>query len=314
MFASGQAYEALLLRLSADPLAESRDLGERLLRELRKVIPSFVARVDRPDRGHVWRDYLATTRDDTRALAARHVIGPVQIPEDPVSLVDWWPRDPVDAEVALVTAALLPHVTLPEQQLEEQVRTWPAEQRAEVMRAYVGERLNRRHRPGRAFERVSYRFDVLGDYGGFRDLQRHRMCTIEWQQLTTEHGYDTPSEIEEAGVAEAWHRALSQAEELHRDLVRDHPEEAQYAVPFAFRIRYSVQINARAAMQMIELRSTPQGHPQYRSIVQAMHRAIGEVAGHRVVADAMVHVDHGVGDLERLASERALDRRRAARG
>ncbi len=313
MFASGQAYEALLLRLAADPLEESRELGERLLGELRKVIPSFVARVDRPDRGHVWRDYLAATREDTRALAARHVIGPVRVPDEPVTLVDWWPRDPVDAEVALVTAALLPHVTLPEQQLEEQVRTWPAEQRAEVLRAYVGDRVNRRHRPGRAFERVVYRFDVLGDYGGFRDLQRHRMCTIEWQRLTTEHGYDTPPELEEAGVADAWHEAMSRAEALHRDIERDHPEQAQYVVPFAFRIRYSVQINARAAMQMIELRSTPQGHPQYRSIVQAMHRAIADVAGHTVVADAMVHVDHGAGDLERLESERALERRRAER-
>jgi len=313
MFASGQAYEALLLRLAADPLEESRALGERLLRELRKVIPSFVARVDRPDRGHVWRDYLATTRIDTGALADRHVIGPAEVPDEPVTLVDWWPRDPVAAEVALVTAALLPHVTLPERQLEEQVRTWPAEQRAEVLRAYVGERQNRRHRPGRAFERVVYRFDVLGDYGGFRDLQRHRMCTIEWQRLTTEHGYDTPQELVEAGVADAWHEALGRAEALHRDLVRDHPEEAQYVVPFAFRIRYSVQINARAAMQMLELRSTPQGHPQYRSIVQAMHRAIRDVAGHVAVADAMVHVDHGVGDLERLASERALDRRRQQR-
>lgn len=314
MFASGQAYEALLLRLAADPLVEARELGARLLIELRKVIPSFVARVDRPDRGHVWRDYLATTREDTRALADRHVIGPPRTPDAPVTLVDWWPRDPVDAEVALVTAALLPHVTLPERQLEEQVRTWPAEQRAEVLRAYVGERVNRRHRPGRAFERVVYRFDVLGDYGGFRDLQRHRMCTIEWQRLTTAHGYDTPQELVEAGVADEWHAAIARAAELHDDLLVDHPEEAQYVVPFAFRIRYSVQLNARAAMQMLELRSTPQGHPQYRSIVQAMHRAIADVAGHRAVADAMVHVDHGVGDLERLESERALERRREARG
>jgi len=313
MFASGQAYESLLLRLAADPLAESHDLGERLLRELRKVIPSFVTRVDRPDRGHVWRDYLATTREDTRALADRHVIGPVDPPAAPVTLVDWWPRDPVDAEVALVVAALLPHVTSSERQLDEQVRTWPAEQRAEVLRAYVGDRVNRRHRPGRAFERVVYRFDVVGDYGGFRDLQRHRMCTIEWQRLTTVHGYDTPPELEEAGVAAAWHRAIGRAEALHRDLARDHPEEAQYVVPFAYRIRYSIQINARAAMQMLELRSTPQGHPQYRSIVQAMHRAIGEVAGHTAVSAAMVHVDHGTGDLERLASERALDRRRHER-
>jgi thymidylate synthase ThyX len=312
MFASGQAYEALLLRLAADPLEEQRELGRRLLVELRKVIPSFVARVDRPDRGGAWSEYLATTRDDTRAIAQRHVIGPVA-PADPVTLVDWWPRDPRDAEVTLVVGALLPHVTVSEQQLTEQVRAWPAEQRAEVLRAYVGERHNRRHRPGRAFERVTYRFDVLGDYGGFRDLQRHRMCTIEWQDLTTVHGYDTPDELVAAGVADAWHGALAQADALHRDLLREHPAQAQYVVPFAFRIRYSVHINARAAMQMLELRSTPQGHPQYRAIVQAMHRAIAEVAGHTAVADAMVHVDHGSGDLERLASERALDARRAAR-
>jgi thymidylate synthase ThyX len=312
MFASGQAYEALLLRLAADPLVEARDLGVRLLAELRKVIPSFVARVDRPDRGGLWSEYLATTREDTRALARRHVIGPVA-PADPVTLVDWWPRDPVDAEVSLVVGALLPHVEVGERQLEAQVRTWPAEQRAEVLRAYVGERGNRRHRPGRAFERVVYRFDVLGDYGGFRDLQRHRMCTIEWQDLTTVHGYETPVELVEAGVADAWHEALGRAEELHRDLARDHPAQAQYVVPFAHRIRYTIQINARAAMQMLELRSTPQGHPQYRAIVQAMHRAIAEVAGHQAVADAMVHVDHGSGDLERLASERALDARRVAR-
>jgi hypothetical protein len=224
-----------------------------------------------------------------------------------VTLVDWWPRDPVDAEVALVTAALLPHVTLPEEQLEEQVRTWPAEQRAEVLRAYVGERVNRRHRPGRAFERVVYRFDVLGDYGGFRDLQRHRMCTIEWQRLTTEHGYDTPrSSSRPVSPTRGTRRSAGRGAAPTSSV--DHPEEAQYVVPFAFRIRYSVQINARAAMQMLELRSTPQGHPQYRSIVQAMHRAIAEVAGHTAVADAMVHVDHGVGDLERLESEQALDR------
>ena len=121
MFASGQAYESLLLRLSADPLAESRALGVSLLRELRSVIPSFVARVDRPDRGHLWRDYLATTREDTRALADRHVIGPIEAPAAPVTLVDWWPHDPVDAEVSLVVGALLPHVDVSEEQLAAQV-------------------------------------------------------------------------------------------------------------------------------------------------------------------------------------------------
>ncbi len=313
MFASGQSYEQLLLRLRADELAESRVIADRLLTELRSVIPSFLTRVDRPDRGGAWSAYLAARRDETRALARELVPVEGVRPADLVTLTDWSPQDPVDAEVALVTAALYPHVAIGEAQLEEQVRAWSASRRAEVLRAYVGERENRRHRPGRAFERVWYRFDVLGDYGGFRDLQRHRMLTVEWQDLTTAHGYETPPELEEAGVADRWHDALARSDELYRILHPDHPVQAQYAVCFAYRVRYAMQFNARAAMQMLELRSTPQGHPQYRQVVQEMHRQIAEVAGHRAVADAMVHVDHGHGELERLESERAAERRRRAR-
>jgi thymidylate synthase ThyX len=312
MFASGQSYEGLLLRLRADELAESRAVGDRLLAELRHVIPSFLTRVDRPDRGGAWSAYLARTRDETRRLARELVTAP---PEgaDLVTLTDFSPRDPVDAEVALVTAALYPHVTIPETQLAGEVATWSAERRGEVLRAYVGERANRRHKPGRGFERVWYRFDVLGDYGGFRDLQRHRMLTIEWQDLTTRHGYETPPELDEAGVADRWHEALALSADLYERLLPDHPVQAQYAVCFAYRVRYVMQLNARAAMQMLELRSTPQGHPQYRRVVQEMHRLIGEVAGHRAVADAMSHVDHGSGELERLESERAAERRRQQR-
>jgi thymidylate synthase ThyX len=313
MFASGQAYEGLLLRLRADELAESRSVAHRLLTELRQVIPSFLTRVDRPDRGGAWSAYLAARREETRALARSLVpAAPVQ-PAELVTLTDWAPRDPVDAEVALVTAALYPHVTLPEQQLEAEVRRWSPARRAEVLAAYVGERANRRHKPGRGFERVWYRFDVLGDYGGFRDLQRHRMLTIEWQDLTTAHGYETPPELAEAGVEDRWHEALERSAALEALLAPDHPAAAQYAVCFAYRVRYVLQMNARAAMQMLELRSIPQGHPQYRRVVQDMHRKIGEVAGHRAVAEAMVHVDHGTSELERLASEQAAERRRAAR-
>jgi thymidylate synthase ThyX len=313
MFASGQSYEGLLLRLRADELAESHAVADKLLTELRQVIPSFLTRVDRPDRGGAWSAYLAARRDETRALARELVVGdPVQ-PADLVTLTDWSPRDPVDAEVALVTAALYPHTTVSEPQLDAEVRTWPAARRAEVLAAYVGDRANRRHKPGRAFERVWYRFDVLGDYGGFRDLQRHRMLTIEWQDLTTAHGYETPPELAEAGVEDRWHEALERSDALYRQLVVDHPVQAQYAVCFAYRVRYTMQLNARAAMQLAELRSVPQGHPQYRRIAQAMHTAIGEVAGHRAVADAMVHVDHGTSELERLAAEQAAERRRADR-
>jgi thymidylate synthase ThyX len=313
MFASGQSYEGLLLRLKADELAEARTVGELLLRELRAVIPSFLTRVDRPERGGAWAAHLARTRDETRALAREYVTVDRVHDADLVTLRDWSPVSPIDAEVALVTAALYPHVSVSERQLEAEVRRWPPEHREQVLRAYVGERANRRHKPGRGFERVWYRFDVLGDYGGFRDLQRHRMLTIEWQDLTTAHGYETPPELEQAGVVDRWHEALERSDALYRLLAPDHPVQAQYAVCFAYRVRYVLQLNARAAMQMLELRSTPQGHPQYRKVVQEMHRLIGEVAGHRLVADAMVHVDHGTGELERLESERAAERRRDAR-
>ena len=207
---------------------------------------------------------------------------------------------------------LYPYSRLPESQLRKLVETMPTMNRMRVLQAYTGERVNRRHKPGRALERVWYRFDVCGDYGAFRDLQRHRMLTIEWQELSPRHGYDTPPEVEEAGIADEWHRALAQQADLWERLWIDFPRQAQYAVGFAYRLRWTMQLNARAAMQMLELRTTPQGHPSYRRICQEMHRLIADKAGHRGIAAMMSHVDHTSGELERLEAERAAEARRAA--
>ena len=312
IFATGQSYEQLLLRLRSSELAEARTTGDALLAQLRQVIPSFVVRVDRPDRGGVWTDYLATTRSQTRALAAELLDGVTPEPSEQVELVAWSPHDPFDAETELVTGMLYPHADVGEAQLREIVAKLDDEQRRRVVAAYTGERTNRRHKPGRALERVWYRFDVCSDYGAFRDLQRHRMLTITWQDLSVRHGYDTPPEIDEAGVAGAWHEALARQAELYTALAADFPAQAQYAVGFAYRLRYSMQLNARAALQMIELRTTPQGHPSYRRICQRMHTLIAERAGHRAVADLMSFVDHSSGDdLERLAAERRTEERGA---
>ncbi|HEX2026496.1 MAG TPA: FAD-dependent thymidylate synthase [Nitriliruptorales bacterium] len=310
IFASGQAYEHLLLRLRASELAEARACADRLLTELRKVIPSFLTRVDRPDRGGAWSAYLRETRERSRTLARELTarVAPDAAPE--VTLVDWSPREPERAEVDLVTAILYSATDLPENQLRHLVEGMPPSERRRAVDAYVGERVNRRHKPGRAFERVWYRFDVLGDYGAFRDLQRHRMLTIEWQDLTTGHGYVTPPELHEAGVAERWHQAMERSALLYDELKADHPVQAQYAVAFAYRVRYVLQLNARSAMHLIELRSTPQGHPTYRRVAQRMHQLIRDVAGHRLVADAMVHADHGAAELERLEAERRAEARR----
>ena len=168
-----------------------------------------------------------------------------------------------------------------------------ADERAAVLRAYVGERTNRRHRPGRAFERTTYRFDVLTDYGAFRDLQRHRLLTLEWQPLTPRHGFTEPEAIGEAGAHDDWARVMDASADLHEALVTAGLRDvAPYAVAMAYRVRFYMEMNAREAMHVIELRSAPQGHPAYRRVCQQMHTLIAEQAGHRAIAAAMRFTDH----------------------
>lgn len=310
IFASGQAYESMLLRLRSHELAEARHIGDRMLTELRTVIPAFLTRVDRPDRGEVWGRYLADTRAAVRTLAADQVGDeePAEVAE--VTLTSFDP----DAEIDVVAGALYPFTDLPDAQLRAVAAGMTPAQRFEVLRTSTGDRSNRRHKPGRAWERAHYRFDICSDYGAFRDLQRHRMLTIEWQELSCRHGYVTPAAVAEAGVREQWDEAMALQAALWERLLHDLPRAAQYAVGFAWNVRYCMELNARAAMQMLELRTTPQGHESYRRICQQMHTQIAETAGHRAIADSMQFVDHSAGELERLEAERALDRRRARSG
>jgi thymidylate synthase ThyX len=309
IYGAGQAYEALLLRMRAHPLPEAHMYAQLMLEELRKVIPSFLVRVDRSDRGGAWSAYLADTHDDTADLVDRLFGTETAEPAEEVTLLDWDP----DGEDKVLAAICYSHSSLPEAQLLERVRKLPADDRVALMHAYVGERTNRRHKPGRAFERTGYRFDILGDYGAFRDLQRHRMLTIEWQRLTPYHGFDIPEPVRDAGLESRYEESMEQSRALHDALVDPFPEQAAYAVALGYKLRYVMQLNAREAMHLCELRSSPQGHPSYRQIAQEMHRQIAERAGHRAIAAAMRHVDHGVYELERLDAERAAEARRAIR-
>jgi thymidylate synthase ThyX len=307
IYGTGQAFEALLLRMRAHPLPEARGYASLMLTELRKVIPSFLTRVDRPDRGIAWSRYLEETRAETEAVVEA-LLGDVEPEARPaVTLTDFDP----DGEDKVLAAICYPHVDLADDQLLDRVRRLGTDERATLLRAYVGERENRRHRPGRALERTDYRFDVMTDYGAFRDLQRHRMLTIEWQALSPQHGYDVPAPVHDAGLTTEFEDAMARSAALHDELAEVVPLEASYAVSLAYRIRFAMQMNAREAMHVLELRSAPQGHPAYRRVCQEMHRLIAEHAGHRALADAMSHVDHGDHDLERLAAERAAELRRA---
>lgn len=307
IFATGQAYENLLLRMRAHPLAEVREYADLMLAELRKVIPSFLARVDVPERGGVWSWYLADTRDQTREMAGK-LVGDTEPEARPeVVLTDFDP----EGEAKVVAAALYAATDLPDDQLLEAARGMTEEERAAVLAACVGERVNRRHKPGRAFERTSYRFDVLCEYASFRDLQRHRLLTIEWQPLSPRHGYETPPQVELVGALPDWDRVMEASAALHDELREAGLEEAaQYAVCMAYRVRFYMQMNAREAMHLIELRTTQQGHPVYRRIAQQMHRLIEEEAGHRAIAASMRFADHSNVELERLEAERRAEARR----
>ena len=309
IYGTGQAYEQLLLRMRAHPLPEARQYAALMLDELRKVIPSFLTRVDRPDRGEAWSAYLDQTRRGTADAVTSMFAGEEAEPRPSVMLTDFDP----EGEEKVLAAICYPHTSLPEDQVRARVRQLSTEERARLLAAYVGTRDNRRHRPGRAFERTGYRFDVLADYGAFRDLQRHRMLTIEWQPLSPRHGYDVPGAIEEAGLTAKFEEAMARSADLHDALAGPFPEQASYAVSLAYRIRFVMQMNAREAMHLLELRTSPQGHPAYRQVGQEMHRLIAEEAGHRALAESMRFVDHTTYELERLAAERAAEQRRAAR-
>lgn len=307
IYGTGQAFEALLLRLNAHPLVEARTCASLILRELRKVIPAFLTRVDQPDRGGRWSEYLAATRDATRRIARDLLDDAAAEPREEVVLTDFDP----EGEIKIVAAALYADSSLPDDQLLAIARRMTADERAAVLRACIGTRANRRHRPGRAFERTSYRFDVLTDYGAFRDLQRHRLLTLEWQALSTRHGYSEPDAIREAGALDEWTRVMDRSADLHEALMSSHLEVvAPYAVAMAYRVRFYLDMNAREAMHLIELRTAPQGHPAYRRVCQRMHTLIAERAGHRAVAAAMSFVDHSEVELERLKSEREMERKR----
>src|SRR6266850_1452048 len=310
IYGTGQAYENLLLRMRAHPLAEVRSYADVMLVELRRVIPAFLRRVDLPDRGGAWSAYLAETRRATARVAAELLADEAATPRDEVTLTDFDP----DGEVKVVAAALYAASDVPDDRLLEVAQKMTESERRVVLEAYVGRRTNRRHRPGRAFERTSYRFDVLADYGAFRDLQRHRLLTLEWQRLSPRHGSVMPEAIAEARVDDRWHRSLEASAALHDAIVAAGlVEVAPYAVAMAYRVRFYMDMNAREAMHLIELRSAPQGHPAYRRVAQTMHRLIAERAGHRALAAAMTFADHSEVALERLEAERAAERRRGGR-
>jgi thymidylate synthase ThyX len=300
MLATGQAYEGLILHLLAHPLPEARRCGRLMLEAVQAVMPSFVTRVERPERGGEWISYLQHREQAARRWVAR--LGLDREEDDgggaSVRLVH------VDGdEEQLLSALLFEAAHTSEDATRAAIAELDEDARGALLADLVGERANRRHRPGRGFEALRYRFEIVADYGAFRDLQRHRMLTVQWQALTPDLGADVPDELDAAGVGDAYRAGLARSAETYERLrERGLEHAAPYALCLGYRIRFVLDLNAREAMQLIELRSGREGHPSYRAVAHAMHEHIARV--HPSVAAAMRHVDHATEPrLERMLGE-----------
>ena len=298
-FGVGQTFEYLISKLFSHELTEARELGGAMHRELDQLIPSFVKRAKRSE-------YMAETYAALRSMTATLISAVPAKAGEAVTLVD---HDGV-AEEKIIAAILYPHSQQPLRQLRTSVSRVPVNQRGDILDEYLKRRRHRRDKPGRALEQVYYTFDIVGNLGLYRDLHRHRILTQERQDFTTIHGFDTPQEIVDAGFKADFDRCMEQAAKTYDRIYQDFPLEAQYVVPFAFRIRWYMKMNLREAVHIGELRTMPQGHPDYRFIVQEMWRKIQEV--HPALASCAKFIDWQTYRLGRLQSEMRTEYKKSA--
>ncbi len=284
VWGNGRALEYMLVRLYADPLDEIQTIACAAHHELAKVIGPFLKRAN-DDKGKASQEFLRDTRARQRELAMKF-LGEGNAKSPKVTLVSY-DSDAVDRVAA---AILFGGSDLPKAEILNRVRGLSAAEKSLMICSYIGDRKNRRHKPGRAFEHARYEFDLLLNIGEYRDLQRHRVVTADRQMFTTRHGYETNDDIAQvAEICADYAQCMDRAAEFHDELSREMPLEAQYVVPFGYRVRYNVQMNLREAYHWLELRSAPQGHPDYRRTCQEMFRAMQSV--HPVLVEPMKFVD-----------------------
>lgn len=302
IFASGQALENLVMRLLSDPMLEARQAGEQILAESRKIMPVFLERADKPERGGAIINYRQETAASISETAKNHLPARHSSSNESVVLSDSWPRNELD----LIADMLYEHCDASLAELRLETEKWTYEKKRHTFELYIGKRGNRRQRPGRALEKAHYSFDLLCDYGIFRDLQRHRMVDdISWQKLTPRYGYEMPKLVDDAGLSPILEKCFDTSLQLYSVLQgAGYEDEAQYAVLLGHKMRWKVTMNAREAFHILELRTSPQGHPAYRKLATQMYDKICEV--HPLIGEAMKFVNPDEDPkLTRLAAERA---------
>lgn len=326
IFGNGRFFQNVLSHCYSSDLPEARELADRLRAQLDKIIPRYVKRAKR-------QDYLVTNRQRMKELAAVLFAGASPETTDAVRLVE---RDSeslakklqgrlISAEtiqkalleeddILFVSQMLFSYTNLPMGQISAKVRTMTLAERQKVIDAYVGERQTRRDRPGRAFEAgYTYTFDLLTDFGTYKDLMRHRMSTQLRQKFTPKLGFAMPPDLAAAGFAAEAEACQTKAAALYDRLLPEFPEQASYAALHGSLVRWIFGFNDREASHLIELRTTPQGHPSYRKVCQQIHRAIAARSPWR--AAVIKFADHNDyfwsradSEARQRAEEKALDK------
>ncbi len=302
---NGRAFEYLLTILASSDLDEERDLASKIKKELDTTIKSFVSRSD-DNYGKAFQKYLKQVKKTSKSIADKE-IKPKKVSGVRTKLVDCESeKKSIDKILTSIMYEQSPSTSY--QNILQQVKKFSKEKKIKIINSFTNLRQNRRHRPSRAFESVYYTFDLLNNFGMFRDFHRHRALTLERQLLTTDHGYNVPDEIKILGVYKDYKECMDKTKETFDKIRKKFPEQGQYVVNFAYNYPYFMKFNLREACHLIELRTVPQGHVDYRQVAQQMYKQINKV--HPNLSKIMKFVDLKEYDLERFESEKRTEEKR----
>lgn len=270
IYGNGRFFESLLHKLASQNLAELQEIGKKGFEELSKVVPSFVRRAEGGHKHHEkFLKFYESMQAELKNVASHHQL-PKKSYSSGVKLIHFDPDGPYK-----VAAALLYTITDHSlDDLQKYTRTLKEEEIAKIFDAASSMRENRRHKSPRALEHASFTFEIVGDFGIYRDLHRHRMLTQERQLLTCTYGYFVPFELQETPMEKIYVEAMEKAKEAYDRIATELPEEAQYVVPMAYNVRWYFHINLRAIQWLSELRSSAAGHPNYRFVAQEMAKEV----------------------------------------
>ena len=301
---NGRAFEYLLTVLASSELEEERDLASKIKKEIDSTIKAFVRRAD-DKYGKAFQNYLQQLKKTSKLVTKE--IKPKIISGVRTQLVDHESeKTAMDKIITSIIYEQSPSTSY--NMIMQQVKKLSDEKKTKIINMFTKLRKNRRHKPSRAFESVYYTFDLLNNFGMFRDFHRHRALTLERQLLTTDHGYNIPDEIKILGIEKDYRECMEKTKQTFDKIRTKHPEQGQYVVNFAYNYPYFMKFNLREACHLIELRTVPQGHIDYRRVAQQMFKEINRV--HPNLSKIMKFVDLKEYDLERFESEKRSEEKR----